>query len=94
MDCNPEDNDDLPSLKDVLSKNRKGYIFCHLNTRSRYRCIDEVHEFISVDGCDRLFLSFSLTWLDTCVPDGVIPSPGTRSLEEIGPATVEGYVLS
>ena len=91
VDNTTGDDDDSLSLRHVMNKHRKGYVFCHLNVRSLPKCVDEIQDLVSVDGHDRLFLSRSETWLDCGVPDGLISIPGhIGSLEETDVVMVEG----
>jgi hypothetical protein len=47
---------DCTGLREVASQYVNGYLFCHLNVRSLYRCIDQLNDLItSVDG-NRVFL--------------------------------------
>ena len=55
---------DMVDLKSVLNRSKTGYVFCHLNVRSIFRSLDEIRDLIgSCEETNRLFLSFSETWL-------------------------------
>ena len=89
---NGDDHDhdlDSPGLRDVLSRHKNGYLFCHLNVRSLLRCFDEIYDHIAPIRAGKLFLSLSETWLDPKLPDGVVSILGTECLEGIG-VDVEG----
>ena len=63
----------------LLNRNKAGYVLCHLNVRSLYKSLDELRYLIGhCEGLNRLFLSFSETWLSSEIPDGAISLPGYK----------------
>lgn len=50
-------------------------LFCHLNVRSLYSCMDDIQDLLNCD-CGRVFFSLSETWLNDSIPDGMVAIPG------------------
>ena len=64
-DRDDHDHDlDSLGLRDVMSRHKKGYLFCHLNVQSLLRCFDKIYDHIAPIRAGKLLLSLSETWLD------------------------------
>lgn len=69
-----ESNNDY-SFDQVVGRSGGGMLFCHLNVRSLYSCMDDIQDLLNCD-CGRVFFSLSETWLNDSIPDGMVAVPG------------------